>query len=141
MMQQDPVGPLDLPAPDRPIFVFARHRGGGTLMLRLLNCHPELVVWREHGGCINQLAAADLVNQCFAELLAPRPEAAFARVLASDAASSPNHDPRLRPLTVDSPASAGIGTIGEPWVRRARSMWTMADHRPLQRGTGEHDHK
>lgn len=43
---------------DRPVFVLAQHRSGGTLLARLLNCHPGLVIWGEHAGFINRLAEA-----------------------------------------------------------------------------------
>jgi hypothetical protein len=42
-----------------PVFVFTVHRSGGTLLGRLLNCHPELVLWGEHGGILNKLAEID----------------------------------------------------------------------------------
>jgi hypothetical protein len=32
------------------------HRSGGTLLSRLLNCHPDLVIWGEHGAFIKGLA-------------------------------------------------------------------------------------
>src|SRR6266480_2083330 len=30
---------------NRPVFIFAIHRSGGTLLTRMLNCHPDLVIW------------------------------------------------------------------------------------------------
>jgi Sulfotransferase family len=39
-----------------PVFVFSIHRSGGTLLGRILNCHPDLVIWGEHAGIINKLA-------------------------------------------------------------------------------------
>jgi hypothetical protein len=42
-----------------PVFVFSLHRSGGTLLMRLLNCHPGLVIWGEHGGIINQFVEMD----------------------------------------------------------------------------------
>jgi hypothetical protein len=50
---------------NRPVFIFAIHRSGGTLLTRLLNCHPDLVIWGEHAGFINKLADADfLIRSC-----------------------------------------------------------------------------
>ena len=46
------------PEQDRPVFVLAQHRSGGTLLTRLLNCHPGLVIWGEHAGFLNKLAEA-----------------------------------------------------------------------------------
>jgi hypothetical protein len=39
-----------------PVFVFSVHRSGGTLLMRLLNCHEKLVIWGEHAGILNRLA-------------------------------------------------------------------------------------
>lgn len=44
-----------------PVFVFSAHRSGGTLISRILNCHPKLVIWGEHGGWINRLAEIDAI--------------------------------------------------------------------------------
>lgn len=46
----------DDPIEDDPIFVCAPHRSRGTYLQRLLNFHPGIVVWGEHGGLINKLA-------------------------------------------------------------------------------------
>ena len=42
-----------------PIFILAFHRGGGTVLMRVLNCHPDVVIWGEHNGLINRLAEMD----------------------------------------------------------------------------------
>ena len=42
-----------------PVFVLTLHRAGGTVLVRVLNCHPELVIWGEHVGLINRLAEID----------------------------------------------------------------------------------
>jgi hypothetical protein len=42
-----------------PVFLLTLHRSGGTALARLLNCHPALCIWGEHGGFINQLAEID----------------------------------------------------------------------------------
>src|SRR5215469_1553047 len=46
---------------EEPVFIFTIHRSGGTLLMRVLNCHPALVIWGEHGGFINKLTDADLM--------------------------------------------------------------------------------
>lgn len=51
--------PANTGAHERPVFVFTMHRSGGTLLARLLNAHPDIVIWGEHGGWINKLAEAD----------------------------------------------------------------------------------
>lgn len=35
------------------------HRGGGTLLQRIVNASPGVLIWGEHGGFINKLAEAD----------------------------------------------------------------------------------
>ncbi|MBK7168682.1 MAG: sulfotransferase [Gammaproteobacteria bacterium] len=49
-------------APDaaalRPVFVISTGRSGSTLVQRLLNCHPALVVWGEHHGFLASLLGA-----------------------------------------------------------------------------------
>ncbi len=39
-----------------PVFLFTTHRSGGTLLSRVLNAHPDIVVWGEHAGVLNKLA-------------------------------------------------------------------------------------
>jgi hypothetical protein len=51
-----------LPVPDLPtgpVFLLTLHRGGGTVLARVLNCHPDLMIWGEHVGLIDRLAAID----------------------------------------------------------------------------------
>jgi len=47
-----------LKSDQNPVFVISTGRSGSTLIQRLLNCHPDLVVWGEHFGFINGLANA-----------------------------------------------------------------------------------
>jgi hypothetical protein len=54
-----------------PVFVFSAHRSGGTMLARVLNCHPDLVIWGEHGGFINQLAEVDVITSGFEGLTVP----------------------------------------------------------------------
>jgi hypothetical protein len=44
-----------------PVFVFTVHRSGGTVLGRVLNCHPDLVIWGEHGGILNKFAEIDAI--------------------------------------------------------------------------------
>jgi hypothetical protein len=110
----------DLPAAERPIFVFAQHRGGSTLMLRLLNRHPGVVIWGEHAGFINQLADADQVLAGYRAMLGPRPEETFARFLASDDASMTENVPWVSPLTAHDFPSWSRKLIREVFCRRVR---------------------
>jgi len=43
---------------ERPIIVVSVGRSGSTLVQRLLNAHPLITVWGEHGGFLTHLAAA-----------------------------------------------------------------------------------
>lgn len=40
-----------------PVFVLGLMRSGTTFVQRLLNCHPELTIWGEHGGALQPLLA------------------------------------------------------------------------------------
>jgi hypothetical protein len=51
----------EMPAAESPVFVISTGRSGSTLVQRLLNCHPDLVVWGEHFGMLNGIAQA--INQ------------------------------------------------------------------------------
>jgi hypothetical protein len=42
-----------------PAFFLAPHRSGGTLLARLVNTHPGIVIWGEHAGILNKLAEID----------------------------------------------------------------------------------
>jgi len=44
--------------PKQPIFVFGAHRSGTTLLQRLLNSYDDVLVWGEHAGVLEHLAAA-----------------------------------------------------------------------------------
>ncbi len=57
-----------------PVFVFGAHRSGGTMLARVLNCHPELVIWGEHGGFINQLAEIEAIAGHYEALTEPLAE-------------------------------------------------------------------
>ena len=38
-----------------PIFVLGLMRSGTTMMLRALNCHPDITIWGEHAGALQPL--------------------------------------------------------------------------------------
>lgn len=42
-----------------PIFVLGLMRSATTLVLRILNCHPDITVWGEHGGALRSLLRAE----------------------------------------------------------------------------------
>lgn len=84
-----------------PVFLLAMHRGGGTALVRLLNCHPQLVIWGEHVGLINRLAEIDDMVSRVGRLMAPKTDEAIA-----DYAAFPDHrlnefDPWANPFDYD----------------------------------------
>ena len=48
---------------ERPVFLLGLHRSRSTLLQRVLNAHPKLVVWGEHGGLINKLAELNATSE------------------------------------------------------------------------------
>lgn len=54
------------------------HRSGGTLLARILNCHPDLVIWGEHVGLINRLAEIDDTVNRVSFMMLPKSEEAIA---------------------------------------------------------------
>jgi hypothetical protein len=61
-------------AHERPIFVIAPHRSGGTVLERALNAHSSVVIWGEHGGILNKLAELDAVGRLYWNLTMPLSE-------------------------------------------------------------------
>lgn len=61
-----------------PVFVLSPARGGGTVLARILNCHPQLVIWGEHVGLINRLAEIDDMVSRVGHLMYPKTEEAIA---------------------------------------------------------------
>lgn len=47
-----------IPRWNRPIFVASMGRSGSTLLQRLLNVHPQLTIWGEHGGFLKGIIEA-----------------------------------------------------------------------------------
>jgi len=63
--------PWKLWADRAPTFVIAPHRSRSTLLQRILNAHPRLVIWGEHGGLINKLAELDATAGYFWNVAMP----------------------------------------------------------------------
>jgi hypothetical protein len=56
--------PQILPRWNSPVFVASMGRSGSTLLQRVMNVHPDLTIWGEHGGFLKGLAEAHrLVTQ------------------------------------------------------------------------------
>ena len=47
----------------RPIFVASLGRSGSTLLQRVLNAHPDITIWGEHGGMLKGITATVRASQ------------------------------------------------------------------------------
>jgi hypothetical protein len=84
-----------------PVFVFSAHRAGSTLLARVLNCHPEMVIWGEHAGFINRLAEIDAVAGRYNALTTPLAERGL-DIYAGGGKSHPlQFDPWASPFSRD----------------------------------------
>jgi Sulfotransferase family len=90
-------------APDSgPVFLLTLHRGGGTVLARVLNCHPDLVIWGEHVGLINKLAEIDDMVSRVGQLMAPKTEEAIAKYVAFPDRRLTEFDPWANPFDYDA---------------------------------------
>jgi len=85
-------------APAGPVFVLGAHRSGSSLLARILNCHPDLVIWGEHGGFINRLAEIDAVVGLYPRLTDPLAERGLAAFVAGGKAAPGRFDPWVTPF-------------------------------------------
>lgn len=83
-----------MPCP--PLFLLTSHRSGGTLLARIYNAHPDIVVWGEHGGLLNKLAEMEEIFRRHWQL------------------STPLADRGLERFLLEKQAGAGF----EPWMSR-----------------------
>ena len=65
-----------------PIFVLSPPRSGSTVLMRVLNCHPTLVIWGEHVGLINRLAEIDDMVRRVGRLMFPKTDEMIADYVA-----------------------------------------------------------
>jgi hypothetical protein len=72
------------------------HRSGGTLLQRVINAHPDVVIWGEHGGFINKLAEADAALAQRPEVMSPLAERDIQGFLSRRGAG--NFDPWMQPF-------------------------------------------
>jgi hypothetical protein len=85
-----------------PTFVLAPHRSGGTVLSRILNCHPALCIWGEHGGFINKLAEIEAVLNRLPSDQSPLANRRLAAHIASRRPNLTTFDPWISPLSLDA---------------------------------------
>ena len=86
----------------RPVFVLTFHRGGGTVLVRVLNCHPELVIWGEHVGLINRLAEIDDMVRRVGRLMYPKTDKSIAEYVNVPNRRLTEFDPWANPFDYDT---------------------------------------
>jgi hypothetical protein len=126
--------PVGEPA-DEPVFVFAAQRSGSTFLARLLNCHPDLVIWGEHAGYINKLADADLIMQSCRDVLTRRPAAELDDFVRFEGSCQTAFMPWINPFTDSDFADHCRELIRSMMVRGVRTgqRWGFKEiryHRP-----------
>jgi hypothetical protein len=85
-----------------PIFLLTLHRGGGTMLTRILNCHPDLVIWGEHVGLINRLAEIDDMITRVGRLMVPKTDEAIAEYIAFPDHRLTEFDPWANPFDYET---------------------------------------
>ena len=83
---------------EEPVFIFTIHRSGGTLLMRMLNCHPALVIWGEHGGFINKLADADVMVRSLSDWLPVRSDEEIEEYVAFGEHWQRSFQPHINPF-------------------------------------------
>ena len=81
-----------------PVFALTLHRSGGTVLARMLNCHPGLVIWGEHAGFINQLAALDDSIGRFDAIASPPPAPRLRKFAQSKTRDEGKFEPWIHPF-------------------------------------------
>ena len=83
---------------NRPVFIFAIYRSGSTLLTRMLNCHPDLVIWGEHAGFINKLADADSLIRSCSDVLHEQSDEELNRYVVFDKDCQQEFSPWMNPF-------------------------------------------
>jgi Sulfotransferase family len=89
---------VNRPTNGGPVFVLTVHRGGGTVLTRILNCHPRLVIWGEHVGFINRLAEIDDMITRVGRLMARKTDEVIAEYVTFPDQRLTEFDPWVNPF-------------------------------------------
>jgi Sulfotransferase family len=81
-----------------PVFLLSMHRAGGTVLSRVLNCHPDLVIWGEHAGFVNRLAEIDASIAKVDRLRTPKTDEAIADFVTFPDKRLTEFDPWINPF-------------------------------------------
>jgi sulfotransferase family protein len=85
-----------------PVFLLTLHRAGGTVLARVLNSHPGIVIWGEHVGLINRLAEIDDMVTRVGRMMAPKTDEAIAEYVAFPDRRLTEFDPWANPFNYDA---------------------------------------
>jgi hypothetical protein len=103
-----------------PVFLLTLHRGGGTLLARILNCHPDLVIWGEHVGLINRLAEIDDMVTRVGRLMVPKTNEAIAEYISFPGRRMTEFEPWANPFDYNTFIRSCRGMIEAIFTRGLR---------------------
>ena len=107
---------------DGPVFLLTLHRAGGTVLARVLNSHPGIVIWGEHIGLINRLAEIDDMVTRVGRMMASKTDEAIAEYVVFPEHRLTEFDPWANPFDYDA------------FIRSCREMVQSIFTRGLQAG-------
>jgi hypothetical protein len=109
-----------VPKTSTPLFLLGFHRGGTTYVQRLLNVHPDVVVWGENGGLITNLRRAHA-------------QAALLQAVDAPPSDRPDDDGRFLPWSAafdrDSLLDSFRSLVTELYDRDGAGFWGFKEIR------------
>ncbi|MBU6420116.1 MAG: sulfotransferase [Proteobacteria bacterium] len=105
-----------------PVFVFASHRSGSTLLERILNAHPNLVLWGEHAGILNNFVEMLDTMARHGELSRPLPERGLGHFLRNK--PMPDFAPWRTPVSIE-----GVRQMVREWMLRTFTIGLAPEQR------------
>ena len=100
-----------------PLFLLTVQRSGGTILARVLNCHPEIVIWGEHIGFINKLAEMDDIIRKAGPLMKPKTDEQIEDHVAFSNDRLPRFDPWVNAFDYESFCNACREIISSQFTR------------------------